>query len=157
MPSIALRPFRPCDLARLDPPLLPPEAAAGLEPPPGAAFSALAGGRVLGCAGVIVPHGSRCGRAWALLGDDLRARPFLLHRLAARGLDSIARRHCLTRIEASVQADFAAGRRWLEALGFRCEGRLPDTPGGERFLRYERHFPISPSFGPICSKVRCDC
>ena len=147
MPApVTLRPCRPGDLARLDPPLLPPEAAVGLDPPPGTAFTARAGGRVLGCAGVIVPPGSRCGRAWALLGDDLRKRPFALHRLVVRGLEGIVRRHALTRIEARVRTDFAAGRRWLEALGFRCEGPLPDSPGGVPFLHYARRLRAPLSF-----------
>lgn len=48
----------------------------------------------------------------------------------------------LRRIEATVRADFPAGQRWLEVLGFEAEGAMPcyDSDGTTHY-RYARTFP----------------
>lgn len=144
--GLVLRPFRPADLGRLEPPPLSRgqlEHFLHLPPPPGLALTAEAAGRALGCAGVIAAPDSRAGRAWAILGSELRARPMVLHRRVARLLPGIARELGLEAIEASARADHAAGRRWLEALGFSCRGSDPG-PTADPHLLYERRFEAPP-------------
>ena len=144
--GLLLRPFRPADLCRLEPPPLCPrqlERFRHLPPPPGLALTAEAAGRALGCAGVIAAPDSRAGRAWAILGGELRARPMVLHRRVARLLPGIARELGLESIEAAARADHAAGRRWLEALGFACRGPA-SSPASDPHLLYERRFPAPP-------------
>ena len=149
---IFVRPFRLADLARLDPPALTTaqfEGLRGLPLPPGLAYTledagagAGAGpaGRVLGCAGVLAPPGRRVGRAWAILGAELRGRPLVLHRRARRLLPRIAAELGLDRIEAATRADFLAGRVWLRRLGFRRVEPAPAPPGETRLLLYARRF-----------------
>jgi len=143
---INVRPFRLADLARLDPPALTAAQLNGLQGlplPPGKAYTVVesgvvAAGRVLGCAGVLAPPGGRVGRAWAILGDELRSRPLVLHRRVLRLLPRIAAEFGLDRIEAATRADFRAGRAWLERLGFR---RLePASSDDADLLLYARRF-----------------
>jgi hypothetical protein len=102
-------------------PVVTEEYRAALERA-GPAFSALADGRVLGCAGVI-EHWPGRGVAWAMLAADIGPGFVALHRAARRYLDRAAPR----RLEIAVQRDFAAGRRWALLLGFERE-----TPNGMR-------------------------
>lgn len=153
---IIVRPFRLDDLARLDPPALTAaqlEGLRGLPLPPGLAYTAEdsgaedpgaeatgagEGGRVLGCAGVLAPPGVRTGRAWAILGEELRRRPQVLHRRVLRRLPRIAAELGLDRIEARVRADYPAGRAWLERLGFRPAAAGPAAPDEATLLLYAR-------------------
>ena len=145
---IFVRPFRLADLARLDPPALTAaqfEGLRGLPLPPGLAYTledagAGAAGRVLGCAGVLAPPDRRVGRAWAILGAELRGRPLVLHRRARRLLPRIAAELGLDRIEAATRADFPAGRAWLRHLGFRRVEPDPASSGETRLLLYARRF-----------------
>jgi hypothetical protein len=102
-------------------PVVTDEYRAALERA-GPAFTALAGGRVLGCAGV-VEHWPGRGVGWAMLAADIGPRFVALHRAVRRYLERQAPR----RLEIAVQRDFAAGRRWALLLGFERE-----TPGGMR-------------------------
>ncbi len=145
---IVARPFRLADLARLDPPALTAaqlDGLRGLPLPPGLAYTledSEAGepGRVLGCAGVLAPAGSRVGRAWAILGAELRGRPLLLHRRARRLLPRIAAELGLDRIEAATRADYPGGRAWLRRLGFRRVEPEAASLEETRFLLYARRF-----------------
>ena len=144
---ITVRPFRLSDLARLDPPVLTAaqlEGLQGLSLPPGRAYTAEEAARVLGCAGVLVPASGRVGRAWAILGDELRDRPLVLHRRVLRLLPRIATELGLDRVEARVRSDYTAGRFWLERLGFRRQGDTALT-GSTAGLLYARRF-AAPAF-----------
>ena len=139
---ITVRPFRLADLARLDPPILTAGQLDGLQVlplPPGRAYTAEETGRVLGCAGVLAAPGGRVGRAWAILGEELRRRPLVLHRRVLRLLPRIAAELGLDRIEAAVRADYPAGQVWLDRLGFRPQGPTPLTDGTAGLL-YARRF-----------------
>jgi RimJ/RimL family protein N-acetyltransferase len=82
----------------------------------GPAFSGGVGGRIVGCAGLITCHSGRA-IAWALLASDARQHVAGVHRAVKRFLDEQG----IARIEAHVDCDFPAARRWVEALGFRLE------------------------------------
>lgn len=134
---LALAEFHPDHVARL----LAQPGAAWLKPwaahgeldalREGPAFTGYdADGRVLGCAGVL-PYWSGRGEAWALLDHALVKPHFRAIHLAVRRFLTIVP---LRRIEASVDAGFANGHRWVRALGFTLEaasrpGYRPD--GGD--------------------------
>ena len=102
-------------------PIVTDEYRAALERA-GPAFTALDGGRVVGCAGII-EHWPGRGVAWAMLAADIGPGFVALHRAARRYLDLKAPR----RLEIAVERRFAAGRRWALLLGFERE-----TPKGMR-------------------------
>lgn len=99
----------------------------------GQAFAAVDGDTVIGCAGVVEVWDNRA-MAWALLSRDAGRHMMTVHRLVAGFLAQAKWR----RIEATVDAGFDAGHRWMKLLGFRLEtpepmrGYRPD--GGDCFL-----------------------
>ena len=105
----------------------------------GPAYTALIDSCVLACAGIILCDG--VGTLWAYIAADAGRHFVRLHRAAQRliGLQP------LRRLEASTEADFIPGCRWLELLGFQSEGILRQYgPHGEDHLRYARIWPLSP-------------
>lgn len=87
------------------------------------AFSAVAAGRIVGCAG-IVPLWPGVGHAWAVLSDTALAEPLTLTRAVQRALARIEAAQGLRRIQATVAEEHVAGRRWLAWLGFEVEGLM---------------------------------
>ena len=95
-----------------------------------AAFTAVDGVDVLGCAGVVTLWPG-VGQAWAIFSDRLLAQPTSLTRGTARALDRIAAAQDLRRVQATVRDGHGAGARWLSFLGFELEGLLVNYgPGG---------------------------
>jgi RimJ/RimL family protein N-acetyltransferase len=94
------------------------------------AFSAVADGRIVGCAGVM-PLWPGVGHAWAVLSDAALARPITLTRAVQRELTRIEIVLGLQRLQATVADGHVAGRRWLAWLGFEVEGLMCNYgPGG---------------------------
>ncbi len=120
--------FEPAHLRQLDP------GTANLMPRPGVAFSLLDADRVLGCAGLVPMAGH--AEAWALISDELRARPMILHRLVVRALRMLDDRWP-TPLLAVVQTESRTARNWLERLGFRRNGR------DANWVCYERNGTLS--------------
>jgi len=86
------------------------------------AYTCLAQGRVIACVGLYRLHPQRA-LAWALIARDCGRHFVAIHKAALRYL-----RDCpITRVEAQVDGDFTAARRWMHLLGFTCE-----TPQGMR-------------------------
>lgn len=91
---------------------------------PRLSYSLRLDGRVAGSAGILpqwkTTNGG-CASAWALLGE---IPPPVWPAVARRCAAMIARAHRMgyARIEAGVDYDFAAGHRFVEWLGFVCEG-----------------------------------
>lgn len=84
----------------------------------GPAWTAVdAGGRVIGCAGLIIqrPHH---GTAWAMLGDIGPIGLLAATRAALAVLDASS----LRRIDAMIAPGFDAARQWAIRLGFELEG-----------------------------------
>lgn len=72
--------------------------------------------RTLGIVGIAVLRGT--AHVWAVLSDELRARPIMLCRMAQASLPNIAALPGVERVEISIDPDFPAARRWAEWLGF---------------------------------------
>lgn len=114
--------FTPEHLDRLDEqeataylrPYLRPEHVQALAA--GQSYTALAGERVVACAGV-VEHWPGRGEAWAYLDRDCRRHFLAITNAVRRFLDVCP----LRRVEAVVDVEFPAGHRWVRALGFALE------------------------------------
>ena len=130
--------FEPAHLADLDPAAFSRgqlRCFARSYRPAGPAFTLMEDGEALGCGGLVV-EGEQA-QAWAFFSDGLRARPMLLHRTVKRALPALVAHHGLRSVTAESHADFAAGRRWLERLGFHDEEILPQFAGTtETYARY---------------------
>jgi hypothetical protein len=99
----------------------------------GPASTAVIGERVLACAGVA--YLGWIGTLWAFVAQDAGAHFISLHREIRRCLmESPVRR-----IEATVEADFEPGIRWLRLLNFENEGLMRAYgPHGEDHYRFAR-------------------
>jgi uncharacterized protein YciI len=99
----------------------------------GPCFAATDGSRVIGCAGVVEVWDNRA-MAWALMSRDAGRQMLTVHRLVAGFLAQAKWR----RIEATVDAGFEAGHRWMRLLGFTLETPEPmrayRPDGGDCFL-----------------------
>ena len=100
----------------------------------GPAVTAELDGRIIGCGGVAFA-GFGMGTLWAFLAADAGSHFVRLHRVARRVIE-IPR---LRRIEATTEACFTQGCRWLELLGFHSEGVMRKYgPDGSDHVRYAR-------------------
>jgi hypothetical protein len=101
----------------------------------GRAQSAELEGQIIASGG-LVWTGPGVGFAWAALSKEAGRHFLKLHR-GARRLFALEPR--LKRLEAVTTVGFVQGRRWLELLGFACEGRLNgDGPNGDDHFLYAR-------------------
>jgi RimJ/RimL family protein N-acetyltransferase len=120
----------------------------------GPAFSGGVGGRIVGCAGLITCHAGRA-IAWALLSSEARRHVAAVHRAVKRFLDE----QSIARIEAHVDCDFPAARRWVEALGFQLELErmrhfLPDGRDAAMWVRLRDGVSASDCGGGECGGRR---
>jgi len=110
--------------------------ADALDSPTGLAWTAFADGEPLACAGLVEVWEGRA-YAWAILSVD--AGRYML--ALTRGIRSRLAAAPFRRIEMAVDAGFAAGARWAQLLGFRCETPEPMTaylPNGRAAYLYAR-------------------
>lgn len=145
--DLDLVPFRRSHLAAFD---AAPEAvaAAGMDPAlldrlavPGFAYTAIAGGEIVACAGLVpLYRNPRAGRAHAWMRVAAMPRwawPAVLRACAGR----LERAHAVgfRRLEADTRADWPAAQRWLERLGFTRLGLAPGWyPDGGDAVLYQR-------------------
>lgn len=102
----------------------------------GMAFTAMADGRPVACAGVLEVWAGR-GYAWALLGRDCGSYFLAIHRAVNRGIVLCG----LRRVEMAVDAGFLPGIRWAQLLGFKLETPEPMRaflPNGRDAYLYAR-------------------
>lgn len=76
-------------------------------------------GGVLACMGFVDFWPNR-GEVWAMFNPRCRSQFLLVHRIAKRIVDS----HQCRRLEATVDADFPQGHRWIGLLGFKKEALM---------------------------------
>lgn len=100
----------------------------------GESFTALEGDKILACAGLLKMWKGRAV-AWAIMDKDLKKHFLSIHYAVKRFLSATDYR----RIETHVYCDFEQGKRWIELLGFTCEGVLHKyTPDGFDCFGYSR-------------------
>ncbi len=110
--------------------------AEALAASPGTARTLLLDGQPIASAGVVEVWPGR-GYAWALLSAEAGRYMVRITRAVREFLDGSGYR----RVEMAVDADFAAGRRWAEMLGFVCETPQPMrayAPNGRDCYLYAR-------------------
>lgn len=92
-------------------------------------------GRVIFCGGVAVRWPGR-GEAWISFNPDCKREFLSAHNVVRNFLDSCP----VNRIEASVKADFEAGHRWIELLGFTLEAEtmMAYGPDGGDYSLYAK-------------------
>lgn len=100
----------------------------------GNGWTALVAGRPIACAGFAEQWEGRA-LAWALLAQDSGPYFVRITRAVRRALDMAHWR----RVEAQVDAEFVAGIRWANMLGFQVESKLEKfTPEGRDAFMYVR-------------------
>lgn len=80
------------------------------------AYTGMVDERPVACVGIIKYWEGR-GEAWAFLAGDCRPWFTAIHKASLRALDFCG----IRRVEAVVDAEFAAGHRWVKSLGFKVE------------------------------------
>jgi len=80
------------------------------------AYTGIADGRVVACAGIL-PQWEGRAVTWAYLDERAGEHMTALHRAVKRYLDACP----IRRIEATVDCEFEAGHRWARMLGFQLE------------------------------------
>jgi RimJ/RimL family protein N-acetyltransferase len=80
------------------------------------AWTAEHDGRIIGIGGLTFPPGS-VPFVFTEFGDEARALPVALHKTGLRFMQA-AKAMGMKRVRATTEADFEAGARWLERLGF---------------------------------------
>ncbi len=90
----------------------------------GHCYSGVDDGEIFVCAGVL-PVWPGCWRIWAMVSRNIMPHQMLwLHRAGLQWLDQLQVTHEFRRIETTARVDSPDALRWLEMLGFECEGRL---------------------------------
>jgi|GEM_PF-480816 len=89
----------------------------------GPAYSAIVEDRVLLCAGIMLMWPG-VGTAWAVVSPLIEVYPIAGSAAVMYGLQYLADKHKLHRIQAPVYEKFERGIRWVEFLGFKREGLL---------------------------------
>lgn len=102
----------------------------------GPCFTIRREGEIAAVLGLMIPWDGHAD-CWALLTPLGLRHGALIHRTTILYLRRLIRDYKIRRLQADVIATFAAGRRWLEHLGFHEEGLMPSYgPQGETFARF---------------------
>lgn len=101
----------------------------------GPCFSAFAGDELIASAGVTLLWGG-VAEAWSVITPRVYKHGFAFHRAVKTMLSKIILEKKLYRIQASVISGFPQGAKWLESLGFQCEGFMKkyDSAKNDYFL-----------------------
>lgn len=100
----------------------------------GNGWTAFYDGHPVACAGLVEQWEGRA-LAWALIAKDAGPHFVRITRAVRRALDVAQWR----RVEAHVDAEFAAGIRWAEMLGFSVESKMRAfTPEGRDAFMFAR-------------------
>ncbi|NJB68532.1 hypothetical protein GGQ74_002205 [Desulfobaculum xiamenense] len=103
----------------------------------GPAFTGLVDGRPVACAGIVL-GAPGVGDGWALTGVEVPHFALSFCRAFSRMLPALMAEWHLVRVQALVLEEHATSRRWLERLGFECEGLLRRFSGGRNYYIYAR-------------------
>lgn len=94
-------------------------------------WSAVVDGRVIACAGIVEQWEGRA-IAWAFLSTHAKGHMHGIHKAVSRFLELC---NC-ERIEAHADCEFKEAGRWLNMLGFKCEGKMPKFRFGRDYYLY---------------------
>lgn len=103
----------------------------------GPAFTGLADGRPVACAGVVLSR-PEVGDGWALTGPETPRFALSFCRAFAAYLPVVVRDFDLRRVQALVLESHDVSRHWLTRMGFQEEGLLRQFCGGQDYYMYAR-------------------
>jgi hypothetical protein len=74
--------------------------------------------------------------AWTLTSDEIKEAPLGFHKMVLAMIRHAEKRYSIRRLQMTVKADYADGKRWAESLGFVKEGvmRHFDVDGSNHIL-----------------------
>ena len=100
-------------------------------------FSAAAKDRIIGLAGIVFLD-RRVGFPMALFSEEIGAHKIWLHKKVKRYFEAIIRNFDLKTLVVEIGAQSKRNRRWIERLGFKLEGPVPDYRDsvGRDYLMY---------------------
>ena len=104
----------------------------------GPAFTGVVGGKIIGCAGIMLLH-QGVGSAWVTLSNGVLPHKIWMTRTIKRILYDVIRAHGLHRVEALVTEDQESHHQWIKALGFSPEGGRAKAMTSDKrdAIRYE--------------------
>jgi RimJ/RimL family protein N-acetyltransferase len=101
-------------------------------------YSLIINGEIIGSAGVFLGGYGR-GDCWMIVTTRISKYKKTVFKTVKNMLNEIAKKYHLRRLQTVVLPEFEAGKRFVEGLGFECEGCLKKYgPNGEDFLMYGR-------------------
>jgi hypothetical protein len=103
----------------------------------GPAFTGLAAGRVVACAGIVVTRPG-LGDGWALTSPDTPRFALSFCRAFSRLMPQVIADFHLTRVQALVVDGHTVSRQWLARMGFGFEGTLRKYLNGRDYHMYAR-------------------
>lgn len=100
--------------------------------------TAVGGGRIVGCYGIVPYLWAGRGFVWAAFDKDIGSGLFAAVVLRIRREMNMVMEHGFYRLETAVDPDFKPGRRLAAALGFEIEGMAKKMDGARDYLIYAR-------------------
>ena len=104
----------------------------------GPAWTGLMGEQVLGCCGICVFWRGVAG-LWLVTGELVDSFPLAFHRAVKYGLQTAMAAMGLWRVQTEINAGHLVSRKWIQRLGFREEGDMPQYgPDQATYVRYAK-------------------
>ncbi len=102
----------------------------------GPAWSGVHHGKVIVASGIVMLWPGVV-EAWLFASDGIKECKIAFHKAVVRMMEGLMRDANLHRIQTSCHSEYATSRKWLERLGFQCEGLMAGyAPDGTDYYRY---------------------
>ncbi len=101
----------------------------------GLAFTGYSGDLVIGCCGIVKLWEGH-GEAWLLADSSIQNHSRWAYRHIKTMMQQVIETMSLNRVQAAIKKDFPASIRFVESLGFKPEGEMPEYFLGETHVRY---------------------
>ncbi len=104
----------------------------------GPAFTLVIDGELVGCGGVVLMPW-QCGEAWTLFSTLFFKHYRTAYKVIKENLERVIKERKLKRVQSLVNPEHEGACRFIEHLGFQCEGLLRKVgPNGEDLLIFSR-------------------
>lgn len=101
------------------------------------AYTLIVDGAPVACVGLVLQPWDKA-EAWALLSNAYKSHKLEIYRFIREKL-AMAFGQGIVRVQATIDPSYPANIKWIESLGFECEGRLKKYgPHREDYLLYSR-------------------
>lgn len=79
------------------------------------------------------------GTVWSITSDKIKRAPVSFHKIVLEKIEEYQRIFMLRRVQMFVRAEYAAGIKWAEALGFKNEGLMAKfDQEGQDYFRFAK-------------------